>query len=149
MSNGYEFFSQHTVYFQCYCEFAIKFIDALCTDAILPIGARDNSCKTLIPAFTDGFAGILQCRYIPSQTFQFRVVPKNPNRRIWMVLDSPSLEKVKAVSGHLLISGSSPYNLIFQDPLLPEIPALEMSTVSSHAGGIPGYSMWQFIKQPD
>jgi hypothetical protein len=105
---------------------------------------QSKSTAIVIPAFTDGFAGILQCRYIPSQTFQFRVVPKNPNRnrRIWMVLDSPSFEKkVKAVNGHLLISGSSPYNLIFQHPLLPEIPALEMSTVSSHAGGIPGYSM--------
>jgi hypothetical protein len=66
-----------------------------------------------------------------------------------MVLDSPSFEK-KVKAGHLLISGSSHYDLIFQHPLLPEIPALEMSAeVSSHAGSIPAYSAWQFIKQPD
>ncbi|KAJ7892718.1 hypothetical protein B0H13DRAFT_1886604 [Mycena leptocephala] len=107
--------------------FAIKFIDTL------------HWC----------YPGILQCRYILSQTFQFRVVPKNPNTRIWMVLDSPSFEK-KVKAGHLLISGSSRYDLIFQHPLLPEIPALEMSAeVSSHAGSIPVYSTWQFIKQPD
>ncbi|KAJ7920892.1 hypothetical protein B0H13DRAFT_1867181 [Mycena leptocephala] len=117
--------------------FAIKFIDALCTGAILPIVARDNLCKTLIPAFTDGFAGILQCRYIRSQTFQFRVVPKNPNTWIWIVLDSLSFEK-KVKAGHLLNSGSSRYDLIFQHPLLPEIPALEMSAkVSSHAESKP------------
>jgi hypothetical protein len=66
-----------------------------------------------------------------------------------MVLDSLSFEK-KVKAGHLLISGSSRYDLISQPPLLPEIPALEKSTeVSSHAGSIPVYSAWQFIKQPD
>jgi hypothetical protein len=59
---------------------------------------------------------------------------------------TPSLEK-KVKAGHLLISGSSHYHLIFQHPLLPEIPALEMSAeVLSHAGSIPAYSAWQFIK---
>ncbi|KAJ7812137.1 hypothetical protein B0H13DRAFT_1926276 [Mycena leptocephala] len=104
-----------------------------CQLAPEPIRARLQSKSTAIltPAFTDRFAGILRCGYIIAQTFQFRVIP---NPRIWMILDSPSFER-KVKAGHLLISGSSRYDLISQHS---EMPVSAMSAeVSSHARSIP------------
>ncbi|KAJ7939286.1 hypothetical protein B0H13DRAFT_1851018 [Mycena leptocephala] len=103
--------------------------DALCTGAILPIGARDNSCKTYIS--------------IPSRSKESKYMDLDGSR-------FPIIREEGKGWTSVDFRRSSHYDLIFQHPLLPEILALEMSAeVSSHAGSIPAYSAWQFIKQPD
>ncbi|KAJ7901564.1 hypothetical protein B0H13DRAFT_1882903 [Mycena leptocephala] len=106
--------------------------DALCTGAIL---ATAHWCPRQFMQDLDPA--------VPLYSFPDISIPSRSKGSKYMDLDGSRFPIIRE-------EGSSHYHLIFQHPLLPEIPALEMSAeVSSHAGSIPAYSAWQFIKQPD